>query len=115
MSAAAFTTADSQPPAVVGNPRRDCPRRMLGVAKADAVVVHRDAEQMVGGADVDRRAVRRAMLPGISHSFENDLKNLLEYRRTPREICCHFEKWFSRPTRRAWPSALSSHLPRGGG
>src|SRR5580658_11346050 len=95
MNAATFT-ADSQPPAVFGNPRRDCPRRTLGVAKADAIVVYLDADQMVGGADVDRRAGRPAMLPGISYSFENDLKNLLEYRRAPREICCHFETCLDR-------------------
>src|SRR5579863_3481757 len=96
MSAAALPIADSEPPAVFGNPRRDCPGRMLIVAKADAVVVHRDANQMLGGADVDRRADRPAMLPAVSHSFENDLKNLLEYRRAAREICRHFKKRLDR-------------------
>ncbi len=78
MSAWTLSAADSQLPAEFGNPRRDCPRRILGIANADAVVVNRDSDQMVGGADVDRGAGRSAVLPAISHSFENDLKNLLE-------------------------------------
>src|SRR5215471_5589808 len=96
MGAAPLAAANYQPPAVFGNPRSDCPWRLLGIGKANAVVVNRDPDQVVGVVDVNRRAGRPAMLPGISHTFENDQKNLLEYQRAGCEIYRHFEKCLDR-------------------